>query len=677
MISVQNHRQLLNGNKRKKKERKKEKRKKKKEKKEKKKRRNEGMKNKTHNVKKKKQGAELPYPGSQARDSGTLWRKFLPVILYLLSFIFCFPVFSQKPEKDFIIEKIKGVKYYIHSVEKGNTLYSISKKYGVSIEDITENNPEAASGLRIGQTLKIPVSKAKQKESEPIPAVIQGDFLIHDVAAKETLYSISKKYNLKIKDIIDINPETATKDLSIGQKLKIPILRSQEVEPIDILPAVSDSLVNHTAKKGETVYTIARLYNVNVDSIFMLNAWLKDGLKENQIIRIPKLRPGLEETVLPDSVSKAAIVLKDLYNVALMLPFHYDINDSIERNLKFNEKPYIYKESEIALLFYEGAMLALDSIKKSGGAIRAYTFDTREDSLETAALLKKPEMSEMDLIIGPFYQHLFEDVAEFAKLNETGIVCPVPQSAKILLENKYASKVLASPLIQAGQLAEFVMNKYQDRQTLVFGSTDKTDMRLSQSFLQKAEEVTEKQGKNFSSAVSSFYFAEINTEKLKALLSSTDTNFIILPSYNQVFVSDMLTKLNSLLEHYNIMVFCLDKLTGYENIDVKYLHQLQVHVASPSYFDYEDQEVKRFIMMFREKYKTEPGKFGFLGFDVTYYYLSALLKYGKNFYDYLPGYKLELFSNSFDFIRTGFESGCENKHVYILKYENFKLVRAE
>lgn len=645
------------------------------------------MKNKIHTPEKKKQRIDLVSTRMRAcHKISQLLKTILPFTLryysvqafFLLLFSFSLlPAYSQKPEKDFIIEKINGVKYYIHSVEKGNTLYSISKKYGVSIEDITRNNPEAASGLRIGQTLKIPVSKANQKESETTTAVIQGDYLIHGVAAKETLYSISKKYNLRVKDIIDINPETATKDLYIGQKLKVPILRSQEVEPKDILPAVNDSLINHTVKKGETVFTIARLYDVNIDSVFMINAGLKNSLKENQVIRIPKLRPDPEVTVPHDSVSKAAIVLKDFYNVALMLPFHNDINDSIERNLKFNEKPSIHKESEIALFFYEGAMLALDSFKKSGGSIRAHIFDTREDSLELAGLLKRPEMKDMDLFIGPFYQYLFKDVAALAKQNETGIVSPVPQSAKILLENKYASKVLASPLIQSEQLAEFVLKKYQDKKILVLGSTDKTDMRLSQSFLQKAEEITEMQGKNFSSAVSSFYFAEINIDKVKALLSAADTNFIVLPSYNQVFLSDMLTKLNSLLENYKIVAFCLDKLTEYENIDVKYLHQLQVHVASPSYFDYEDPEAKKFIMMFRDKYKTEPGKFGILGFDVTYYYLSALMKYGKSFYDYLPEYKLELLSNSFDFIRTGFESGCENKHVYILKYENFKLVRVE
>lgn len=605
-------------------------------------------------------------------------RKFISFTFYLLFFTFyLLPAYSQKPENNFIIEKINGVKYYIHSVEKGNTLYSVSKKYGVSIEEIKKNNPDAASGLRIGQTLKIPVGKSAPKEVETTPAVIQGDYLIHEVIEKETLYSISKKYNVKVKDIIDINPETATRDLSIGHKLKIPILKSREIEPKDILPAVKDSLISHTVKKGETVYTLAKLYNVNVDSIFMVNTWLKNDLKENQVLRIPKLRADLEEKEQRDSVSRPAIVLKDHYNAAIMLPLYNDINDSICRNLKFNEKPYIYKESEIALLFYEGAMLALDSIRRSGGSVKAHIFDTGEDSVELAALLKKPEMKDMDLFIGPFYQYLFKDVAAFAKQNETAITCPVPQSAKILLDNKFASKVPASPLIQADQLAEHVTKKYQDKKIHVFSSTEKNDMRLTQTFLQKAEEIMEKQGKNFSSLVSDFYFADINIEKIKALLSPADTNYIVLPSHNQVFVSDMLTKLNSITDKYKIVVFGLDKLTEYENIDIKYLHQLQVHVASPAYFNYEDPAVLSFSKMFREKYKTEPGKFGFLGFDVTYYYLSALQKYGKNFYDYLPEYKMELLSVAFDFIKTGFESGCENKHVYILKYENFKLVRVQ
>ena len=603
--------------------------------------------------------------------------KIITQILFLLFYLFVWlpSSFSQKQEDDFIIEKINGVKYYIHSVEKGNTLFSIAKKYEIGIDELKKNNPEAANGLRIGQTLKIPVSKANPKNGNNSESVILGNFIIHEVAGKETLYSISKKYNVKVKDIIDINPETASKDLFIGQKLKIPILKSQDVKPKDILPAVKDSLINHIAKKGETIFSIARLYDVNVDSLYSFNPGAKNELKENQLVRIPRMRLDTEAKIPHDTIMKSAIVLKEDYHIALLLPFYVHINDSLEKNLKFNEKQTIFKESEIALLFYEGALLALDSIKKSGGGMHLHVFDTAEDSLALDHLLKEPELKKMDLIIGPFYQYLFKEVALFAKQNQTAVVCPVPQSAKILLENRFASKVFPSPLVQADQLAEYVINTCRDKKILVFGSTEKTDMRLCQSFIQKAGDLIEKQGKNLNALVNDFYFAEINTDKVKALLSATDTNYIVLPSHNQVFVSDMLTKLNSITDKYKFVVFGLDKITEFENIDINYLHKLNVHVACPANLDYENPKVLKFNTIFREKYKTEPGKYGFLGFDVTYYYLSALKKYGKNFYDYLPEYKLSLLTNSFDFIKTGFESGCENKHVFVLKYDNFRMVK--
>lgn len=547
--------------------------------------------------------------------------------IFLFSFlIYTYPAHAQKKGDHLIIEKINGVKYYIHSVEKGNTLYSIAKKYGVSVEEITKSNPETASGLKIGQTIKIPVNKASIKEDREIRPVMQGDYLIHEVMAKETMYSISKKYNIKVKDIIDINPETATKDLSIGQKLKIPLLKSQEVKPADILPATGDSVLT-------------------------------------------------KEKPANDSISKAAIVLKEHYNVTFVLPLFTEINDSIDRHLKFNEKAYIYEESEVALRFYEGALIALDSLKKTNTNFLVTIFDTADDSTTVSELLAKPSVKNSDIIIGPFYQYLFKDIALFAKQNQIGIACPVPQSAKILLENKYASKVPASPLVQSDQLAEFLNMNKPGKKILVFGSTEKNDMRLCQAFLDKFRELSENSNRDFSSVVSDYYFAEINIEKIKPVLSLSDTNYIVIPSHNQAFVSDLLTKLNSIAEKYRFVIYGLDKLAEFENIDIKYLHQLNVHIASPFYIDPDASNVENFIDKFREKFKTEPGKYGFLGFDVTYYYLTALHKYGKSFYDYLPEYKTELLSTSFDFVKTGYESGCENKHVYILKYENFKLVK--
>ncbi|MBL4623880.1 MAG: hypothetical protein JKY42_01880 [Flavobacteriales bacterium] len=80
---------------------------------------------------------------------------------------------------------------------------------------------------------------------------------------------------------------------------------------------------------------------------------------------------------------------------------------------------------------------------------------------------------------------------------------------------------------------------------------------------------------------------------------------------------------------------------------------------------------------FRSNYSTDPGLYGFTGFDVTYYYLGVLGKYGANFQAHLPEYQYRGITTSFNFYQTSLESGFENKSAHILKYEDYRLVEVE
>ncbi|MBQ3026403.1 MAG: LysM peptidoglycan-binding domain-containing protein, partial [Alistipes sp.] len=111
---------------------------------------------------------------------------------------------------------IGGVKYAIHDVAKGETLYSLSRRYGVTVDEIKSANEALAAGLKAGQRIKIPVKSAAEKE--------QPKVRLHKVVRGETLYSLSKLNDLTVEELRAANPHVR-KGLKAGQLIEIPLKR--------------------------------------------------------------------------------------------------------------------------------------------------------------------------------------------------------------------------------------------------------------------------------------------------------------------------------------------------------------------------------------------------------------------------------------------------------------------
>ena len=100
-------------------------------------------------------------------------------------------------KKSEVIVFINGKKYYVHTVKSGDTLYSIAKAYGVEEALIKENNPAATDGLKIDQSIKIPVSEKALQEARN-EKKRKKDFVTHKIKAGQTLYSIARDYNISV-----------------------------------------------------------------------------------------------------------------------------------------------------------------------------------------------------------------------------------------------------------------------------------------------------------------------------------------------------------------------------------------------------------------------------------------------------------------------------------------------
>ena len=521
------------------------------------------------------------------------------------------------------------------------------------------------------------VSYSQDKKSSPVrktksSATINGaKYLLHTVEKGQTLFAIAKFYKLEVNDIVLENPE-AINGIKPGQVLRIPT---------DKKVALNDTsnCITHTVEKGETVYSITKKYNVSNERLKALNPELKDGLKIGQQLKVPSPYPKAKSTVAPVSETevKQGVVytgeLKSEYNIALFLPFNIDEANPVDAEKISSGNAELGNKTSIALQFYEGALLAIDSLKKLKFNAKIFVYDVDDkDSTAIMTLLKRPELTKMDLIIGPLYGSSFMPVAKFAKEHTIPIVSPFTQVNKILFNNPYVCKVSPSVNLQVEQMAHFVTDTFRTQNIILVSSQNMREAPFFNAFRKTANENLLKAGRAASDSVKLVF----NINALQSMLHTEKINVVVLPSNNQSFVSDFISKLNVLHDKYKIVLFGMQSWIAYDNMDYEYFNELAVHVPSSNFIDYEKPATKNFMKKYQERFKTDPEIYGFQGYDVTYYFLSALKKSGSGFLN-------DLSTNYYNGIETGFhfsqfpsDCGFENKSVLILKYQNYQLIKA-
>lgn len=600
---------------------------------------------------------------------GVIMKKIFAFILFFSSLL----AFAQEAKEELVVHTIEGKEYYIHVVDSGNTLFAISRKYAIPRDEIKKANPRLTETLTIGDRLLIPLNKITRRDLDEAPE-IDGNFLIHEVQKKNTLYSIAQEYNVEINDIILQNPEVEN-GLQKGMKLKIPVakIKSDVASEEYVIPASASPYVTHKVEPKETLYSLSKLYNVSIDSIVLVNNGLQGGLKEGELINMPILKSykkAIMETIHFDSSS-----LKTRYKVALLLPFYLDMMKQSEEAVDYKTSEEINKEirqkAKYAIEFYQGFKLAAEELVAQGLNLELSIFDTGNDSSKVLEILIGRKLQNVDLIVGPLYLDNFLMVSDYAKRNQINIVSPVKLSNKVLLGNSYVSKVATSEPIQTKFLGQYMYDSLRFKNMLMVYPDGLQDRRRAELIKKQFNEAA--QVASDTSRISPLREVFWNAKDLYGItskLSKEEENIIVAPSNDQSFVTRLLTSLN-MKEDYQFRVIGLPSWEKFENIEISYLHRLNVHLVVSEYSNTESLKDQAFQQKFAEKYESIPEKFSYLGYDVSKYYLSLIAESGTNFELMLPRYKQEGLGRKFNFSKTGIESGFENHSNYIIRYQNF------
>jgi LysM repeat protein/ABC-type branched-subunit amino acid transport system substrate-binding protein len=604
---------------------------------------------------------------------------------------------------------ISGVAYYIHQVKKGEFPYSIAKAYGITVEDLTRENPPAVYGTKEGQTLRIPASLVpdiKPAESEIVKR--QHDdtrFIYHIMKPGETVYSLSKLYGVSEYDIVANNPGIDITKLSVGAEIAIP--KREFMSNQQKFDDQENKYIYHKVLMGETLSSIAKQYGLTVRHLRKENRDLKfpqvgdfvriPGDKKAEIQEIEQVKPDTVATFVeevPEKIVKSASytpvkALRGSLDVAVLLPFYLSENSTrIEIDSSRQVKGiktykeikqadnWIYPESLDFLELYQGILLAADTLRSMGLNINLHTYDIKSDTIEITRLIKSGKLSDMDLIIGPVYSHNLSIVSQYARALGIPVVSPVPLMNNSALINNPTLFMASSSLEIAQKALAKKVSEYYDH-NIVFIHADslgvdedvkrfKNLIFTELSYKLPYEEIKFKEFLFYSRSM----FNNDSINRLSHALSEQTKNIVIIASEEAPVISEVIDVVSGLARRFDVKLFGYPVIRDLERLDQKELFDMEIMVYSPYWIDYSKENVKQFNSDFRQKFHTQPleKSYAWQGYDITYYFLSGLAMNGKNFIRHPEIHNPELLQSDYDFRRNVPGNGFENQKLFMVRY---------
>lgn len=613
------------------------------------------------------------------------------IIFWSLLFVFTLCSLSSVAQtpitKSDSINWVKGEKFFVHTVASGHTIYGISVAYGIEVHEIYQYNPSSKELLSLGQTLLIPAKSKSVAEADVSPAKVQDGFIYHTVMSGETLYRIAVKYGLKDSIIKEYN-QGLTTDIYPGQMIKIP-----ELEKVvsDKSAELYDSVFVYLVLEKETYFSLKKKFRVTQKELELLNPILKSsGLQKGMKIKVPATgrknpfirssdfipnvfhtKNGDTSAIVPFSCDSFGFV-KPVYKVAFMMPFYSqyegDINVSNVYRIK-DEKTY---KSFQFIHFYEGFLLAADSMAKLGMKIELFVYDTKKDTSVVRRIVNKAEFKDLDLIIGPLFSENLHIVAKAIRGSETRMVNPFSLNTSLLADNQ--NMFFMQPLIasKVDQMLNYVKDSLPNANVIVLHNKKRNEVFMSQMLKTKYARMASQTALD-TNRFFVYSYKDGGYNKLVSKLDKSRPNILFNLTDNEASMSNFVRNLYRKVDHTQIILMGDENhWNKFKTLEHKYLFALNLTLTSASFIDFKQASTAAFTLSFRDRYKTEPKTMAYQGYDAGWYFLNALYRYGTHFENCMHHQDLDMLTNQFRFVSGG-KNAWQNASANIYSYKNYQL----
>lgn len=610
-----------------------------------------------------------------------------------------------------------------YTVKEGDTLESIAKVFRVSPSDIKSLNPTLEKGLQKGMLLIIPGDEISYfNKKQPT------GFEKYTVKDKETLYGLAQRFHITQDDLRRYNMILYKKELRKGQEITIPLYRDAPKE----ISKGKEGLTKYIVKPGEGLWRIAQNYGVTQETLERLNPNLPNPLKEGMEIWVPAGKSGVPEVTtdkalvlyqvekgegfmslerkfglsqkeleklnpeLKDGIKleaqiwipknnfldyvatlggasqtdvatgnatdanpkiKSGMNPSNIKTVSFVLPFRVN---GIQAGNIADIKIKLQKEkiTAIASDFYSGALMALDSLQKMGFSLTVNVYDSNGNAQGVKAISSSEGLKNSQVIIGPFSPSAFNALSETITSDNIAILAPLSNRNIELRPNVF--QTVPTIEVQQNSMISFINQKYPDANIVLLSDAKSKDMneKLLSSF---------SQAKNVD-----------NIQGIQSALNKEATNIVFVSSDDVVFLSDAIRILyniagiNGKNKNYNIIMATLDKGDAYDHNSISNSQLSALKFTYPAANRYAG-ESNPFIKKYLRTYKISPSKYAFRGFDLT---MDAVLRTSLvgNFIKEANIGETSYQENKFQYVKNAVKGGgYENRAVYILRYEDLQI----
>ena len=585
--------------------------------------------------------------------------KLLFLILLLWS---CGQVIGQgtavTKSNDIVV--IRGKSYYLHTVQPGQTLYSICKAYGANIDEVKSLNDKKDNALSLYEVLKVPYTD---------PFVQQDDkFYYHKVVKGETFYSIARLYKIKPKRLLKFNEGYAqNQPLAVGAVVKLPLAE------IDLSVLGEEEIEASVGKKQEIRperpvrnESVKKVEEASVTDILQ-NALMQKNEKTEQ-------EPEKETTTvigatdkmeIPDYISEVVMPVDPFVKVALLLPFSAKDYPVFVDTLVEKMPVQISARSEQFISFYEGVLLAVDSLKNQGYKVNLKVFDTERSAEKMYTMVDEIDRFHPDLIIGPVYGSVYKALMD--DLTNKNIPVIYPLSSRSEEFGVYPDFIQVNPSMKALTVAmsDWLREEAEEANLVCLNLTgnevshsDLEDIRLFKEYMHR---------------IGSMNFYDWNTsavplDGLRLQLLPDRENIIILPTTKEAEVSKILPVLSALTDGYRITVVGFPEWQAFTSVDHETYFKLNTKIFTYSYVDNTTEPAKRFALKYRKYFYTEPNNLAYKAFDMSLYFIELAAKYRDRTLDALEFYPRNGDFSRFYFQKMEGQAGKENQGFYIVNF---------
>lgn len=563
--------------------------------------------------------------------------------------------------------------YFLHTIEKGQSLYSIASMYNVSQADIIRLNPGCEEKIYAGQTLKIPQNK-NQEEAQTF----------HTIQPQETLYQLTVKYGISAKKICDANPGLSASNFKIGQVIVIPASEetikdqnsgkdSSVKEEKPALDGKSKCRDMHKVERKETIFSISRRYGITKEELIKANPEIKKGLKKGTFLCIPyPEKKQAEKEIAPENplsdsdlfaANKVESKRLNTIKAAIILPFLSKSNKN---------------EATRMVEYYEGFLMAVDSLKKTGVNIDLYTYDSGNENGALSSVLNRKELKDMNIIFGPMHTAHIKPLTDFAKKNNIHLVIPFSSKGREVFNNPNIYQINTPQSYLYSEVYEHFIRKFPNANVIIL-QTDNADKEKSDFIKGLKQEL-----KNHSISCTTIS-ADATSEKLKTVLVTGKENIFIPTSGSNITLTKTLPQLVLLVREnpeQKINLFGYPEWQTYTKDHLESFYELDTYFYSSFYTNNLFPSAINFTNNYRKWYGKDMAnsypKFGMLGFDTGYFFLKALSLYGSNFEQRIKEINVTPIQTGFKFDRVNNWGGFINKKVFFVHFtKDYELIKLD